>query len=148
MRFILVDRIISLEPGKSIVAERFIRPDEEYFQDHFPGFPVVPGVLLTEMMAQAAGKCLDAQRLPRGKAMLARILSASFRQWVRPGDDTILHAAISSNEERYATADCQAKVGDAIVAQARLFFSFMPTASFAADLRDAVLESYLEGEKK
>jgi 3-hydroxyacyl-[acyl-carrier-protein] dehydratase len=148
VRFVLVDRIISLEPGKSIVAERFIRPDEEYFQDHFPGFPVVPGVLLTEMMAQAAGKCLDAQRLPRGKAMLARILSASFRQWVRPGDDTILHASISSNEERYANADCQAKVNDAVVAQARLFFSFMPTVSFAADLRDAVLESYLEGEKK
>jgi 3-hydroxyacyl-[acyl-carrier-protein] dehydratase len=148
VRFVLVDRIVSLEPGKSIVAERFIRPDEEYFQDHFPGFPVVPGVLLTEMMAQAAGKCLDAQRLPRGKAMLARILSASFRQWVRPGDDTILHASISSNEERYATADCQAKVNDAVVAQARLFFSFMPTVSFAADLRDAVLESYLEGEKK
>lgn len=148
MRFVLVDRIISLEPGKSIVAERFIRPDEEYFQDHFPGFPVVPGVLLTEMMAQAAGKCLDAQRLPRGKAMLARILSASFRQWVRPGDDTILHATISSNDERYATADCQAKVGDANVAQAKLFFSFLPTASFAADLRDTVLETYLAGEKK
>ncbi len=145
MRFVLVDRIISLTPGESIVAARAIGPDEDYFRDHFPGFPVVPGVLLTEMMAQAAGKCLDAQRLPRGKAMLARILSASFRQWVRPGSEVALHAAILTNDERYATADCQAKVGEATVAQAKLFFSFLPTTEFAPDFRDEVLEAYLAG---
>ena len=145
MRFVLVDRVVSLAPGESIVAARLIRPDEEYFADHFPGFPVVPGVLLTEMMAQTAGKCLDAQRQPRGKAMLARILSASFRQWVRPGDDVMLHAAILTNDERYATAECHAKVGDATVAQAKLFFSFLPIADFAPEFRDEVLESYLVG---
>ena len=83
MRFILVDSIVSLSPGTEISAVRLIREDEDYFADHFPGFPVVPGVLLTEMMAQTAGKCLDAERRPRGKAMLAKIVSASFRQWVR-----------------------------------------------------------------
>ena len=66
MRFVLVDRIVSLTPGDQITAVRLIRPDEDYFADHFPGFPVVPGVLLTEMMAQTAGKCLDAERRPRG----------------------------------------------------------------------------------
>lgn len=147
MRFVLVDRIISLAPGESIVATRLIRPDEEYFRDHFPGFPVVPGVLLTEMMAQTAGKCLDAQRSPRGKAMLARILSASFRQWVRPGDEVWLHASILTNDERYATADCQCKVGEATVAQAKLFFSFLPITDFAPDIRDEVLEAYLAGRE-
>jgi 3-hydroxymyristoyl/3-hydroxydecanoyl-(acyl carrier protein) dehydratase len=104
-------------------------------------------VLLTEMMAQTAGKCLDAQRLPRGKAMLARILSASFRQWVRPGDEVLLHAALANNDERYATAECHAKVGERTVAQAKLFFSFLPTADFAPELRDEVLETYLAGLK-
>jgi 3-hydroxyacyl-[acyl-carrier-protein] dehydratase len=143
MRFLLVDRIVSLAPGQSIVATRAIPAAEDYFQDHFPGFPVVPGVLLTEMMAQAAGKCLDAERRPRGKAMLARILSASFRQWVRPGDQVQLHAAISANDERFATADCRAEVNGHPVAQAKLFFSFLPIDQFAPNYRDAVLEDFL-----
>ena len=143
MRFLLVDRILSLTAGRDIVASRTIPPDEDYFQDHFPGFPVVPGVLLTEMMGQAAAKCLNAERRPRGNAMLARILSASFRQWVRPGDEVQLHATIESNEERFATAECRAEVGDRTVAQAKLFFAFMPREQFAPGLRDDVLERYL-----
>ena len=66
MRFIFVDEIIELQPGEHIKAIKTISSGEEFFRDHFPGFPVVPGVLLTEMMAQAAGKCLDAQRSARG----------------------------------------------------------------------------------
>ena len=147
MRFVLVDRIVSLTPGQAISATRSIRRDEEFFRDHFPGFPVVPGVLLTEMMAQTAGKCLDAPRLPRGKAMLARILSASFRHWVRPGDEVLLHAEILNNEDRYATADCRAAVGETIVAQAKLFFSFLPMTDFAPEYRDEVLETYLAGRR-
>lgn len=143
MRFLLVDRILSLTPGRDVVAVRAIPRDEEYFQDHFPGFPVVPGVLLTEMMGQAAAKCLNAERRPRGNAMLARILSASFRQWVRPGDEVHLHATIESNEERFATAECRAEVAGRPVAQAKLFFAFMPKDQFAPTLRDEVLERYL-----
>lgn len=143
MRFLLVDRILSLTPGREVVATRAVPLDDEYFQDHFPGFPVVPGVLLTEMMGQAAAKCLNAERRPRGNAMLARILSASFRQWVRPGDEVQLLATIESNEERFATADCRAEVAGRSVAQAKLFFAFMPREQFAPTLRDEVLERYL-----
>lgn len=143
MRFILVDRIITLEPGVRVVASRTIPPDEDYFQDHFPGFPVVPGVLLTEMMGQAAAKALDGERRPRGKAMLAKILSASFRQWVRPGDETLLHAEITANTERYANADCRAEVNGKAVAQASLFFSFVPASTFGVELHDRVLEDFL-----
>ena len=149
MRFVLVDRIVSLEPGESIVAARRIPPDEEYFQDHFPGFPVVPGVLLTEMMAQTAGKCLDAQRLPRGKAMLAKILSASFRQWVRPGDETLLHATIISNEERYATADCQVQVGDAVRRAGQALLFLRADARLCAGLcATTCSRTYLAGENE
>ena len=143
MRFILVDRIVSLVPGESVVAARAIRPDDDYFRDHFPGFPVVPGVLLVEMMAQTAGKCLDAERRPRGKAMLAKILSASFRSWVRPGDDALIAAAVTANDERYATADCKVEVGGRVAAQSKLFFSFLPETQMAPDYRDDVLEDFL-----
>lgn len=146
MRFVLVDRILRLTPGAEIVATRFIPPDEDYFQDHFPGFPVVPGVLLTEMMAQTAGKCLDAERRPRGKPMLAKILSASFRQWVRPGEEVTMEATLQANDERFATAECRASVAGKTVAQARLMFTFVPADRFAADWRDPVLETYLAGQ--
>jgi 3-hydroxyacyl-[acyl-carrier-protein] dehydratase len=143
MRFLLVDRIVEMTPGMSIVAEREIPEHEELFQDHFPGFPVMPGVLLTEMMGQAAAKCLDAQRLPRGKPMLAKILSATFRSWIRPGDVTRLHATIVANDDRYATAECRLEVEGRVAAQARLFFSFMAIDQFAPNLRDEVLEAFL-----
>jgi 3-hydroxyacyl-[acyl-carrier-protein] dehydratase len=148
VRFVLVDRIVALEPGVRVVAVRRVPPDEEFFQDHFPGFPVLPGVLLTEMMGQAAAKALDAERRPRGKAMLAKILSASFRQWVRPGDEVLLHAEITASTESYANAECRAEVGGQGVAQARLFFSFMPVTSFAAGFRDAVLDEFLAGSPR
>jgi 3-hydroxyacyl-[acyl-carrier-protein] dehydratase len=143
MRFLLVDRIVSLTPGECIVATRTIPADDDYFADHFPGFPVVPGVLLTESMGQAAAKCLDAQRRPRGKAILARILSASFRHWVRPGDVVELHATIVSNEERFATAECEARVAGRAVAQARLFYSFLSLDTFAATFEDPVLADFM-----
>ena len=96
MRFIFVDDILDLVPGKYIQAVKEMRSDEDVFQDHFPGFPVVPGVLLTEMMAQAAGKCLDAERHPRGKAMLVGITKASFRDWMRSGQKAMRDPSQSS----------------------------------------------------
>jgi 3-hydroxyacyl-[acyl-carrier-protein] dehydratase len=145
VRFLLVDRIVSLTPGQSIVAMRAVPADDDYFQDHFPGFPVVPGVLLTESMGQAAAKCLDAERRPRGKPILARILSASFRQWVRPGDLLELHATIVANEEKFATAECEARVAERSVAQAKLFFSFLPPGTFPVALEDPVLDAFMTG---
>lgn len=148
MRFVLVDRIHSLEPGQRVVASRTIPPDEDYFADHFPGFPVVPGVLLTEMMGQAAAKALDGERRPRGKAMLAKILSASFRQWVRPNDEVMLFGEITANTERYANADCRAEVNGKPVAQASLFFTFVPTSTFGGALPDPVLDAFLAGSTR
>ena len=148
MRFLLVDRILELTPGTSIVAQRTVPENEEFFQDHFPGFPVMPGVLLTEMMGQAAAKCLDAQRLPRGKPMLAKILSATFRSWVRPGDTTTLYATIVANDDRYATAECRLEVEGRVAAQARLFFSFIAADQFAPNLRDEVLEAFLQEQSR
>jgi 3-hydroxyacyl-[acyl-carrier-protein] dehydratase len=148
VRFILVDRIRSLEPGKSIRAEKTLSPDEELFRDHFPGFPVVPGVLLTEMMAQAAGKCLDAERRPRGKPMLVQIRSASFREWVRPGETAEIVGTILASQDNVATARCHVEVTGRKVCSAELLFAFMPPDTFRADWRDDVLEDYLSEQAR
>ena len=143
MRFLLVDRILSLVPGETITAEKTLSAGEELFRDHFPGFPVVPGVLLTEMMAQAAGKCLNAQRLPRGNAMLAEVRNAKFRTWVRPDELIRLEATIESNQEKFAVAKCQASVGGRKVCSAELLFGFLPVEQFAPGYRDEVLDAFL-----
>ena len=143
MRFLLVDEILELAPGSHIRAVKFIAPDEDYFRDHFPGFPVVPGVLLTEMMAQAAGKCLAAEDLSRGRPMLAQIKSANFREWVGPGKTVNLVADIKVSRPQFATAVCRAEVDGQTVCSAEVFFSFVPEARFSVGFRDEVLERYL-----
>jgi len=145
MRFLFVDRILDMVPGKSIEAEHVFDGGEDFFRDHFPGFPVVPGVLLTEMMGQAAAMCLDAESrgTGRGKAMLAQIRSASFREWVKPGETTAIKAGIRSSRPELATAACSAEVGGRRVCSAELLFSFLPLGHFASGYRDEVLEAYL-----
>lgn len=143
MRFILVDAILAMVPGKTISATKTMSPGEELFLDHFPGFPVVPGVLLTEMMAQTAGKCLYSENPDRGRPMLAQIKGASFRGWVRPGESIVLTAEIQSSRPQFATAACQGKVDGRLVCSAGLMFSFTPSSSFTAEYRDEVLDRYL-----
>lgn len=143
MRFILVDEILAMEPGKRVHGVKTMPPDEDVFRDHFPGFPVVPGVLLVEMMAQTAGKCLDAERSDRGKAMLVQIRKASFRHWVSPGHRADIYADITASAPTFATATCRVAVEARDVAEAELFFSFVPRGMLAPDYRDEVLERYL-----
>jgi 3-hydroxyacyl-[acyl-carrier-protein] dehydratase len=143
VRFILVDKIVELEPGRSIKAAKTFRADEEFFLDHFPGFPVVPGVLLTEMMAQAAGKCLVAEDSVRGVPMLAQIKAASFREWVLPGELAMILCDIRSSRAQVATAVGRVEVNGRLVCSADLLFSFIPAARFAPDYRDEVLTQYM-----
>ena len=138
----MVDEILELEPGRRIKAMKRIAMDEDYFQDHFPGFPVVPGVLLTEMMGQAAAKCLYAEMPSRGRPLLAQIKSASFREWVRPGANVILHAEVQSSRSTFATVGCKAEVDATHVCSAELLFIFRPAGEFADAGKDEVLESF------
>ena len=142
MRFILVDTILELEPGKRIAASKVLPASEELFRDHFPGFPVVPGVILTEMMAQAAGRCLDAEGTHPGRAMLGKINGASFREWVKPDQEIRLHATITQNRPSFATAECFAEVNGKKVCSADLFFVFAPHERFAEGHQDEVLLAY------
>ena len=139
MRFVLIDTILELEPGKSVKASKRLPANEDLFKDHYPGFPVVPGVLLIEMLSQAAGKCLDSDGTHPGRAMLGKIESAVFREWVKPDEEILLHADFTTNRPTYATADCVAKVREKAVCSARLFFVFTPRE---ADPQEDVLNAY------
>ena len=143
MRFILVDDLIEMVPGQSIHATKTLQPDTELCADDVPGCPVDHGVLLVEMMAQAAGKCLEAEDRNRGKDMLDKVRRETFRQWVRPGDRADIHASITASAPTYGQAACRISVAGHDVASADLVFAYLPYSQLAADFKDDVLDRYL-----
>ena len=89
--FLLIDEGEEMEPGVRVVAKKYLKPDEYWFQGHFPGQPVQPGVLTLEMLAQAGAVC--ALSLPENKgktAFFGGIDKAKFRRMVRPGETLTL----------------------------------------------------------
>jgi 3-hydroxyacyl-[acyl-carrier-protein] dehydratase len=83
--FLLVDRVLAREPGVKVVAEKLVTNGEPYLQGHLPGQPLVPGVLLLEMLAQAGG-FLEAEGLHGAAIFLAGVQDARFRAPAFPGD--------------------------------------------------------------
>jgi 3-hydroxyacyl-[acyl-carrier-protein] dehydratase len=86
--FLLLDVVLELEPGVRVVARKLVRPDEWYLAGHFPGRPIMPGVLMVEAMAQAGAVAVLADEENRGKlALFAGIDDVRFKRIVEPGDE-------------------------------------------------------------
>ena len=125
--FLLIDRIVELEPGVRCVGIKNVTANEEFFQGHFPGYPVMPGVLILESMAQVAGVLtLVSRNSPGALSYFAVIEKARFRQPVRPGDQLV--AEVTLNVLRGLLCKCSVvgRVNDQIVVEAE--YSFMTMA--------------------
>ncbi len=122
----LVEEVVAIVPGDRARTRRVAHADDWYFQGHFPGTPIMPGVLVVEAMAQVSG-LLFAQRLEHtGKlAVLLSMDGVKFRRAVVPGDQLILIAETVRLRRRTAHCKCQAMVGDAIVAEAEIKFMLL-----------------------
>ncbi len=100
--FLLVDRVVSLEPGVRLIAWKSVTMNEPFFVGHFPGKPVMPGVLILEALAQAcallAMKSLEAEKLGDKITYLMSIDGARFRKPVVPGDRLELHVEITKRK--------------------------------------------------
>ena len=122
--FLLVDRVIDCEPGKSIHAYKNISINEPFFVGHFPNFPVMPGVLITEAMAQAAGilsfKTLGVKPDNSFLFYLVGVDRARFKKPVTAGDQLHLHVLIQRQMRNIWTYKAEAKVDGEIVAEAGL----------------------------
>jgi 3-hydroxyacyl-[acyl-carrier-protein] dehydratase len=122
--FLLVDRVVSLTPGQSIHAYKNVSINEPFFVGHFPHHPVMPGVLIMEALAQAAGilsfKTMGEMPSEDSVFYFVGIDNCRFKKPVLPGDQLNLHITIERNMRGIWKYKAEAKVDGAIVAEANL----------------------------
>jgi 3-hydroxyacyl-[acyl-carrier-protein] dehydratase len=125
--FLMVDRVLSREPGKRLVALKNVSGNEPYFQGHFPGRPIMPGVLILEAMAQAAGLLMFASETSHEHIYYyAGIDKARFKRPVFPGDQLELDVTLERALRGIAKFGCIARVGGDVVAQATILCAQQP----------------------
>ena len=131
--FLLVDRVVSCEPGKAIHAYKNLTINEPFFVGHFPGVPVMPGVLILEAMAQAAGilvfRTLGTKPDDKSVYYYAGIDNARFKRPVVPGDQLRVEVAILGSKRGIWKFGCTAHVGDALVAEADILCTVRPAGT-------------------
>jgi len=125
--FHLIDRIVDLNVGeKKIVVEAQVPKESTIFEGHFPGYPLMPGVLLIESMAQASGwlllGVLKFERMP----ILAAVKEAKVRGSVFPGDLISIEAGVSHEGSGYAMTEAKIRVGGKLRANSMLTFTLIP----------------------
>lgn len=122
--FLLVDRVVELTPGESIVAYKNVTVNEPFFNGHFPDNPVMPGVLIVEAMAQAAGilgfKTMDKTPEDGSIYVFAGIDKARFRTRVGPNDKVHLFSTVISEKKGIWKFDTRAEVDNKVVCSASI----------------------------
>jgi len=121
MRFSLIDRIDELEPGATITAVKALSMAEEYLADHFPGFPVMPGVLMLEAMTQATAWLIRAtDDFAHSMVVLKEARNVKYGQFVEPGQTLSVTAEIISHTEGETTVKARGVVDGRTAVRARL----------------------------
>lgn len=121
---LLIDRVLDYEPGKYAVAQKNTTINESYFQGHFPGNPVMPGVLITEALAQTGAVALLTMPDFKGKTVyFGGIKNARFRTMVKPGDTLNLEVKLDKLRGNAGIGEAKATVKDKVACTAQLIFA-------------------------
>ena len=122
--FLLIDEVVELEPGHRVVARKRVQDDEWYLRGHFPGRPVMPGVLIVEAMAQTGAVAVLAQEENRGRiALFAGIDDCRFKRIVEPGDELELECELQQVRGPIGRGKATARVGEELAARGMLTFA-------------------------
>jgi 3-hydroxyacyl-[acyl-carrier-protein] dehydratase len=143
MRFFLIDRITLWQVGEAAEAVKNVALSEDFFDDHFPRRPVMPGVLMIEGMAQLAGLLLEASLQARhgrdAKAILTVLERTKFRQMIRPGDSLHYRAAVTSLTPEGGKAAVEATCDGRLAVSSAMLFAFQYVDDPLLDRRRAEL---------
>ncbi len=122
--FLLIDEVIELEPGERVVARKTVRPDEWYLSGHFPGRPVMPGVLIVEALAQTGAVAVLSEEQNRGKlALFAGIDDVRFKRIVEPGEELELICELERVRGPIGRGKASARVDGQLAARGTLTFA-------------------------
>jgi 3-hydroxyacyl-[acyl-carrier-protein] dehydratase len=121
MRFTLIDRIVELEPGKRITATKSLTLTEDYLEDHFPLFPIMPGVLMLESMYQTAAWLVRATDGFRNSLVtLVEANNVKYSDFVQPGQTLVVTAELLKQDKQVYRLNCQGEVNDRVAVRGRL----------------------------
>lgn len=124
--FLLVDRIVECNPGQSAKGIKCVTANEPFFQGHFPGYKVMPGVLIIEALAQVGAVAILTQEGNAGKlALFGGIKNARFKQQVRPGDVLEMECELTAQRGPVGFGTATAKVNGKTACKAELTFALM-----------------------
>jgi 3-hydroxyacyl-[acyl-carrier-protein] dehydratase len=122
--FLLIDEVLELEPGERVVARKRVRDDEWYLAGHFPGRPVMPGVLIVEAMAQTGAVAVLAEEENRGRiALFAGIDETRFKRIVEPGDELQLECTLEQVRGPIGKGRARATVDGELAVRGMLTFA-------------------------
>jgi 3-hydroxyacyl-[acyl-carrier-protein] dehydratase len=125
--FQLIDRIVDLDVGnRTITVEAQVPQQNTIFEGHFPGYPLMPGVLLIEAMAQASGWLLIALMKFERMPFLAAVKEAKMRDFVSPGELLAIDVSVLHEGSGYAMTEAKIKIGGKLKCNATLTFSHIP----------------------
>jgi 3-hydroxyacyl-[acyl-carrier-protein] dehydratase len=125
MRWIWIDRFLEFHSGKSARAVKSLSLAEEYFADHFPGYPVMPGALILEGLAQTGGILVGEANQFKEKVVLAKIPRAVFHREVLAGEQLTYETEVVTLRPEGAAVAGRARVGSEVVAEAEVFFAHL-----------------------
>lgn len=127
--FLMIDRVLDVVPGKSIVGMKNISVNEAYFQGHFPGHPVMPGVLIIEALAQAGGVLAYETAAAEERVRILYLVGVEetrFKQTVQPGDQLVLRVELVKRRRGLWRFNCAAEVDGKRVAETQILMADGP----------------------
>jgi 3-hydroxyacyl-[acyl-carrier-protein] dehydratase len=129
MRWIWIDRFTEFVSGSHATAVKNVTLAEEHLHDHFPGFPVMPPSLIVEGLAQTGGILLGEKNQFEHVVILAKIPRMTFHSWAAPGDTLTYTARLVDERAEGGLVECEAKIGDRLVADGEIFFAHVDDAA-------------------